>query len=116
MTVNASDPAAAVTNVIAQGGAPAPNTPITLAGGSSTSSTSSSGSGATSGAPTLNRDLTLAFVVLVVAGIAIAVSSWQAGATFVQWGLVIAIVILLVKDSTQFTNFLNFLGSGGSSG
>lgn len=111
MTVNATDPASAVTNVIAQGGTPAANAPIITAGGV-TSSGAPAAAGSSSGTPQFNKDLTLAFVVLVLAGIAIAISSWGAGAKFVQWGLAIAIVIVVLKDSQQFTNFLDFLSSG----
>lgn len=113
MTVNASDPSAAIANVIAEGSVPAANSPVTAAG--SSSGTPPSASTTTSATPAFNRDLTIAFVVLVLCGIAIAVSNWKAGAKFVQWGLVVAIVILIAKDSAQFTRFLDMLRTGSTS-
>lgn len=110
MTVNASSPAAAVANVIAQGGTPAANTSVT----SAPSSAAAPSSGGSSGTPALNRDLTLAFVVLVLAGVAIAVSSWHQGAQFVQWGLVIAIVVVVLRGEPQITRFLSFLNVSSS--
>lgn len=113
MTVNASSPAAATANVIAEGSVPAANQQITLAG--SSSGTPPPAGTATGSTPAFNKDLTIAFVVLVLCGIAIAVSNWKAGAKFVQWGLVVAILILIAKDSAQFTRFLDMLRTGSTS-
>ncbi len=111
MTVNASSPAAAIANVIAEGGTPQSNSPVALAG--SSSGTPPSAGTTTGSTPQFNKDLTIAFVILVLCGIAIAVSSWQNGAKFVQWGLVVAIVVVLLRGEPQLTRFLSFLNPTG---
>lgn len=102
MTVNASDPSAAVANVIAQGGTPAAGNTVQTVGSASSGQT-----------PGFNKALTTAFVILVLCGIAIAVSGWKDGAHIVQFGLVIAIVIVIIRDEPQIAHFLGFLNPGG---
>jgi hypothetical protein len=102
MTVNASSPAAAVANVIAEGGTP-------KAGASTVQTPASAAAGQT---PAFSQDLSTAFAVLVLVGVAIAVSAWKPGAHIVQFGLVVAILIVIVRDEPQIVDFLGRLRQG----
>lgn len=59
----------------------------------------------------LANDLTIAFVAIVLAGVAIAASSWDSAAHVIQLGLVLAIVVIVIGNSSQITGFTSMLTS-----